>query len=344
MIKIHKPIEPVTSIHNGVFLAGPCPRTTDKEKWDDWRSEMTDMFEVREVDCEVINPTNENYDENRPSMYDDQCDWETRGMQLASVIVFWVDRNENHPALTTNIEFGIWSNAEVKRLVVGVPDGSEHCGYIKWVCKQNGIPCFSTMEEVVNEVDKILSTPMKIWFTSDTHFGSDRTLKYSLRPFATTDLMDRTLISNWNKVTTSNDIIYHLGDFGDLSVLPLLQFKKLVLVRGNYERDENLTKVDDPRVYVVDGPILSKFTEKYVLVHEPIFESNGYLKSDLEFFIYGHIHEKGKVKRNGFNVGIDANNYRLVDIDTIEFYKNAILNHYDDNVFTEQVYYNITNK
>ena len=32
---------------------------------------------------------------------------------------------------------------------------------------------------------------MKIWFTSDTHFGSEKTIRKSVRPFKSTKAMDK---------------------------------------------------------------------------------------------------------------------------------------------------------
>lgn len=40
----------------------------------------------------------------------------------------------------------------------------------------------------------------KVWFTSDTHFNSERTLELSKRPFKTVEEMNNVLIKNWNSV------------------------------------------------------------------------------------------------------------------------------------------------
>ena len=327
-MRIHKPLNSIDYIKDPVFLAGPCPRSG--QDWADWRSEMCDILEKHGFAGDVINPTNPDYDTNDPDYYGKQCWWETAGMNTSSCIVFWIDRNDEHPALTTNIEFGIWSDRNPAALVVGIPEGSEKCEYIKWVCETKGIKCFDTMEAVAEEVVSRFSRPQQLFFTSDTHFSSDRHIKMSQRPFLNVVDMDMTFISNWNKRVTSNDIVMHLGDFGNTDMLKKLNFGKLMLLKGNYERKTTDFHIDDDRVEICDTMSVDINGRYIACVHEPLCGISN------DFYLYGHIHEKGKVKKNGFNVGIDANNYNLVSVDTVRFYMNAIEKHYDDNVFCDR--------
>ena len=39
------------------------------------------------------------------------------------------------------------------------------------------------------------------------------------------------------------------------------------------------------------------------------------------------------VKRNALNVGVDCHNFAPISLDEILFYRNAILKHYDNEVF-----------
>ena len=67
---------------------------------------------------------------------------------------------------------------------------------------------------------------MNYFFTSDQHFGSERTLQLSKRPFKSTDEMDRVIIDRFNSKVTNDDIVIHLGDFGD--------FNKVKELNGKY--------------------------------------------------------------------------------------------------------------
>ena len=49
--------------------------------------------------------------------------------------------------------------------------------------------------------------------------------------------------------------------------------------------------------------------------------------------LFGHIHEKRKIAPFGLNVGVDCNNFQPVSCKDVEFYINAILHHYDDEVY-----------
>ena len=75
----------------------------------------------------------------------------------------------------------------------------------------------------------------------------------SRRPSKDTEEMDLEMISRWNKKLTSNDLVFHLGDFGDTSVLDKLNFNKMFSLKGNYERKDTTFSIDDSRVEVTDA-------------------------------------------------------------------------------------------
>ncbi|GAA0092978.1 metallophosphoesterase [Paraclostridium bifermentans] len=175
----------------------------------------------------------------------------------------------------------------------------------------------------------------KIWFTSDTHFGAERTLELSKRPFCSVEEMDEIIINNWNSVVKENDTVYHLGDFGDYSIVSRLN-GRINLIFGNYERNDNidiqqLKKYGFNEVYK-DSQI--RRLNDLLLVnmsHEP----SKAIKSNNEdmFNLFGHIHKLQMVRRYGLNVGMDCHNFYPIDVDEVMFYKTAIDKFYDEEVF-----------
>ena len=53
----------------------------------------------------------------------------------------------------------------------------------------------------------------KVFFTSDTHLYHGNIIRFCNRPFKDVDMMNETIISNWNNTVGQDDIVFHLGDF-----------------------------------------------------------------------------------------------------------------------------------
>ena len=186
-----------------------------------------------------------------------------------------------------------------------------------------------------------------LYFTSDTHFGSERTLELSRRPFNSVFEMDETIIKNWNSCISNDDIVYHLGDFGNFELLNYLN-GFIRLIPGNYELDDldKAWKYENTKFkilkkfeYLITVNDLIKIddndTNNIFLVHKP-----SEMVSNI-FNLFGHVHQLSMVKKfsklsknfYGLNVGVDCHRFFPIDISVINFYKNAILKHYDQEVF-----------
>ena len=315
-------------LRNSVFLAGPCPRENYEN---DWRNEALTYFKEFGFTGDIINPTNPNYDGNLKK----QTDWEHKMLSLASCILFWIPRSEKHPAFTTNIEFGEWMNCE--SVVVGFPDDSIKNEYIDLRLENLGLPRYKTLKEAVKAVVDKFSRGKKIFFTSDTHFSAQRTLELSYRPFKTVQDMDEHLVSNWNKRVTMNDIVIHLGDFGNPNAFKYLNCNQMYFLPGNYERKiegfSTETYFKDARAVQIEEKMIKVNGSTYYICHEPI---NDKFNPENKFYLYGHIHRLQLVKRNGINVGTDANRYTPVSVKELEFLRGGIENNFDENVFTDK--------
>lgn len=194
----------------------------------------------------------------------------------------------------------------------------------------------------------------KTFWTSDTHFNQERTFKYSMRGLYFSDLNDMNwqMVSRWNDVVSEGDTVYHLGDFGDFEYLKYLN-GNIILLEGNYERDgisyPTPAQKDLLCDYVKEEYIIDKMNN-LVMTHEP---SHIEQISASTFYLFGHIHEKQKVKNGvyetceregtgnikyhkyGLNVGVDCHNFAPVSIETINFYRKAIVDVYDRECFKQ---------
>lgn len=169
---------------------------------------------------------------------------------------------------------------------------------------------------------------MALFFTADTHFGHERTLQLSKRPFSSVVDMDMQIIANWNNVVSDGDTVYHLGDFGLYDHITGLN-GNIIFLPGNYDEAKLVEAISKTCEIIEPNTVIEIGRNILQLVHEPDEATTG------KFFLFGHIHKLQMVKRNGLNVGVDCHNFYPIDLETVLFYRNAIENHYDENVFLE---------
>lgn len=333
-MKVVYTLESIVDSANTIFLAGPTHRIAEYNKNDSiksWREAAIAILEKSGFDGIVYAPEWRNNLTPFGWTYSRQVSWEMQAMEKASVLLFWVPRNlKTLPAFTTNIEFGEWFKSG--KIVIGSPEHSPKNEYLKERCAREYIIWCNTLEDCVTfSLDKLKELTVeisKIWFTADTHFGDQRTLELSRRPFSSCLDMDNSIIKEWNSVIKENDIVYHLGDFGNIDVLKRLNCKKLYLLPGNY--DTNICNTLDTRLEIISSNhLISYIGMTFRLVHAPE-DSIG-----VGFYLFGHIHKLQMIKQNGINVGVDCHNFKPIDWSTILFYRNAIEKHYDKNVFLD---------
>jgi len=143
-----------------------------------------------------------------------------------------------------------------------------------------------------------------VWLVSDTHFGHEKTCTVfkrddgsPLRPFASVEEMDETMVQRWNQRVRPTDKVYHLGDVvinrKSLRVLERLNGDK-VLIKGNHDifKLEDYTRYfREVRAYhVMNGMILS---------HVPVHESS---LARFGCNIHGHLHYQRVMRARGVDV------------------------------------------
>lgn len=178
----------------------------------------------------------------------------------------------------------------------------------------------------------------KKFFTSDTHFNDPRIDIFS-RPFKSVKEMNDTIVKNWNNTVGKDDLIYHLGDFATKPEGYEFAKKlngKIHLILGNYDVD-NIKNFDHSMFASINEDLTLKIKgTEYFLTHKPTETI-----PDM-FNLCGHIHGLWKVQKNIINCGTDAWHFIPISEDQIEFQRNGIINHYDEDVFIAEYMINRT--
>jgi len=143
--------EPIPlAVTKSIFLAGPTPRNSTVKSW---RPGAIKILEALGFNGHVYVP------EDRGGIfkgdYTDQVEWESKALSAADVIVFWVPRNmQTMPALTTNVEWGIW--ADSGKAVLGCPPEAENVRYMQVMAERLKVPVAQTLDGVLTKALELL--------------------------------------------------------------------------------------------------------------------------------------------------------------------------------------------
>lgn len=154
---------------------------------------------------------------------------------------------------------------------------------------------------------------MRVFLTSDHHFGHRNVLTYCDRPFSSIDEMNEVLVQLWNETVRPQDHVYHLGDVSmgkrGFQWTKQLHGRK-ILIKGNHD----LLK---PQIYLEVFKDIRAYKElnNYLLSHIPVHPSQKYRYAGN---IHGHIHnydvrfENGEIDPWYYNVSVEKTDYKPI--------------------------------
>lgn len=164
---------------------------------------------------------------------------------------------------------------------------------------------------------------MNYWFTSDTHFGHEKIIEYSKRPYMSIEDMDEDLIRLWNEYVRDGDVVWHLGDFNFRSRKPTPAYLHRLrgtkhYVEGNHD-DKYAAKYKSAFASYQSVKYLKLYGEKIFLSH---YAHRVWRSSHRgTWHLYGHSHGDLPSVGRSMDVGVDAiKGYRPISFEEIGAY------------------------
>lgn len=160
-----------------------------------------------------------------------------------------------------------------------------------------------------------LTNHSKLFVISDTHFCHNNIIKYCNRPFVDADQMNEAIISNWNNVVSSDDVVLHLGDitagagkFKDEKSKEIVKRLNgnIIFIRGNHDEGIKSFKLIDNLMFHWNGV-------RIYCSHYPVYN----FKNFGDFHLYGHVHQNSKDYKNSFNCSVENINYTPIRLQEI---------------------------
>jgi len=150
----------------------------------------------------------------------------------------------------------------------------------------------------------------RTFVTSDTHFGHKNIIRYTHRPFKSSQHMDAAMIAAWNERVGEDDIVYHLGDFAmgpgvdfDFIEAHLQMLNgQIKFVLGNHDMPSKWTeglekcleiahaagRLDRVEILGDESVSFQHDGKRFVLYHYPMVDWDGRFKGTVH--LHGHTH------------------------------------------------------
>lgn len=165
------------------------------------------------------------------------------------------------------------------------------------------------------------------YYIADCHFGDDKVIAFSRRPFSSVEEMDEVMIERWNARVYDWDDVYILGDLVCRSSEPLRYLDRLKgrlhLVCGNHDGMLQSDPACRARFAEIrDYLVIRDGMHRLVLFHYPLLEWDGFYYGT--WHLYGHIHnhpsltqERAKQLPKALNCGVDLTGFRPLRFDEL---------------------------
>lgn len=162
------------------------------------------------------------------------------------------------------------------------------------------------------------------YFTSDHHFYHYNIIKYTQRPFSSTEEMNEAMFQNWNAVIKPDDYVYHLGDFAFCDVYKACDLLDRLngikfLIEGNHDRKLLKEKRFRDKFGWIDKMAGVEVNGQYIILCH--YAMRVWDKSHHgSWQLFGHSHAKlpDLPDSLSMDVGVDTNDFKPYSFDDIK--------------------------
>ena len=217
---INSPTKITEKIGRTVFLAGPM-----KASPRGWRNKLVKA--ATEMGMDNITFISPRYTTMR--MPSNQVEWETQGLRMCDVALFWIPNKDPKAELGTRVyaettKMELAENfARGKKVIIGIDTEINGTRHMKFLAKRYGIKKVHTsMEGCLEELKAwIEKQKPKVHYIAAPRFDSKE--QHAVHPeFVDLLAMNQTLMERWNRIVAPGDKVYVVGEFGNTEWMNLL--------------------------------------------------------------------------------------------------------------------------
>ena len=203
-----------------VFLAGPM-----KASPRGWRNKLVKA--ATEMGMDNITFISPRYTTMR--MPSNQVEWETQGLRMCDVALFWIPNKDPKAELGTRVyaettKMELAENiARGKKIILGIDTEINGTTHMKFLAKRYGIKKVHTsMEGCLEELKAwIEKQKPKVHYIAAPRVDSKEQL--AVHPeFVDLLARNQTLMERWNRIVAPGDKVYVVGEFGNTEWMNLL--------------------------------------------------------------------------------------------------------------------------
>lgn len=202
-----------------VFLAGPM-----KASPRGWRNKLVKA--ATEMGMDNITFISPRYTTMR--MPSNQVQWETQGLRMCDVALFWIPNKDPKAELGTRVyaettKMELAENlARGKKVILGIDSEISGTRHMKFLAKRYGVKVHPSMEGCLAELKEWIETsePKEHHIVAP---GFDSKQQLADHPeFVDLLAMKQTLMERWNKLVKPGDKVYVAGESGNTEWMNLL--------------------------------------------------------------------------------------------------------------------------